>query len=120
MIRRPPRSTRTDTLFPDTTLFRSALFAARQENLIVGRRYPACDAVQFHRFYKAVDVARLEHADDLLFGNLAVLEDELARRIAVHFGNRFGQGIAHEDQASLGPARLLCDVDPAEDRKSTR
>src|SRR3546814_16342809 len=26
MIRRPPRSTRTDTLFPDTTLFRSELF----------------------------------------------------------------------------------------------
>src|SRR3546814_17720500 len=24
MVRRPPRSTRTDTLFPDTTLFRSA------------------------------------------------------------------------------------------------
>src|SRR3546814_16282949 len=29
MIRRPPRSTRTDTLFPYTTLFRSAL-AVRQ------------------------------------------------------------------------------------------
>src|SRR3546814_4702732 len=28
MIRRPPRSTRTDTLFPYTTLFRSALLAA--------------------------------------------------------------------------------------------
>src|SRR3546814_2680256 len=27
MIRRPPRSTRTDTLFPDTTLFRSATAA---------------------------------------------------------------------------------------------
>src|SRR3546814_5395236 len=27
MIPRPPRSTRTDTLFPDTTLFRSKLFA---------------------------------------------------------------------------------------------
>src|SRR3546814_16668703 len=27
MIRRPPRSTRTDTLFPDTTLFRSPLTA---------------------------------------------------------------------------------------------
>src|SRR3546814_9271592 len=26
MIRRPPRSTRTDTLFPYTTLFRSSLF----------------------------------------------------------------------------------------------
>src|SRR3546814_2523966 len=29
MIRRPPRSTRTDTLFPYTTLFRSGDFAAR-------------------------------------------------------------------------------------------
>src|SRR3546814_13387501 len=29
MIRRPPRSTRTDTLFPYTTLFRSALFTAQ-------------------------------------------------------------------------------------------
>src|SRR3546814_5413647 len=29
MIRRPPRSTRTDTLFPYTTLFRSARFAHR-------------------------------------------------------------------------------------------
>src|SRR3546814_16384470 len=28
MIRRPPRSTRTDTLFPYTTLFRSAVFEA--------------------------------------------------------------------------------------------
>src|SRR3546814_14304704 len=28
MIRRPPRSTRTDTLFPYTTLFRSAVLAA--------------------------------------------------------------------------------------------
>src|SRR3546814_7687494 len=30
MIRRPPRSTRTDTLFPYTTLFRSAGRRARQ------------------------------------------------------------------------------------------
>src|SRR3546814_3997461 len=29
MIRRPPRSTRTDTLFPYTTLFRSCLEACR-------------------------------------------------------------------------------------------
>src|SRR3546814_3016427 len=29
MIRRPPRSTRTDTLFPYTTLFRSSLKSAR-------------------------------------------------------------------------------------------
>src|SRR3546814_5422831 len=30
MIRRPPRSTRTDTLFPYTTLFRSAQFHRRR------------------------------------------------------------------------------------------
>src|SRR3546814_1368435 len=30
MIRRPPRSTRTDTLFPYTTLFRSRHYAAQQ------------------------------------------------------------------------------------------
>src|SRR3546814_20436009 len=33
MIRRPPRSTRTDTLFPYTTLFRSAVFL--QEGMMV-------------------------------------------------------------------------------------
>src|SRR3546814_18990444 len=32
MIRRPPRSTRTDTLFPYTTLFRSPLADRRGEN----------------------------------------------------------------------------------------
>src|SRR3546814_6745762 len=32
MIRRPPRSTRTDTLFPNTTLFRSAWPAALAED----------------------------------------------------------------------------------------
>src|SRR3546814_6919863 len=31
MIRRPPRSTRTDTLFPDTTLFRSIWSSAQVE-----------------------------------------------------------------------------------------
>src|SRR3546814_460920 len=39
MIRRPPRSTRTDTLFPYTTLFRSLLF----KGLVIGgeiKTYP--------------------------------------------------------------------------------
>src|SRR3546814_12610932 len=34
MIRRPPRSTRTDTLFPYTTLFRSGEPAVRQHHRI--------------------------------------------------------------------------------------
>src|SRR3546814_13050174 len=41
MIRRPPRSTRTDTLFPYTTLFRSdlALYAAKAEGAGVVREF---------------------------------------------------------------------------------
>src|SRR3546814_2931098 len=39
MIRRPPRSTRTDTLFPYTTLFRSALSA-------IARRRSSAPAAQ--------------------------------------------------------------------------
>src|SRR3546814_4915516 len=38
MIRRPPRSTRTDTLFPYTTLFRSLLPAAAQGGGAARRR----------------------------------------------------------------------------------
>src|SRR3546814_14913806 len=38
MIRRPPRSTRTDTLFPYTTLFRSEAAAARRDRDAVRRR----------------------------------------------------------------------------------
>src|SRR3546814_4201248 len=38
MIRRPPRSTRTDTLFPYTTLFRSCLPPRVDQRQQVGRR----------------------------------------------------------------------------------
>src|SRR3546814_1321724 len=38
MIRRPPRSTRTDTLFPYTTLFRSDAWIARLRDPAVRRR----------------------------------------------------------------------------------
>src|SRR3546814_6666732 len=34
MIRRPPRSTRTDTLFPYTTLFRSGAAAAQMDSVV--------------------------------------------------------------------------------------
>src|SRR3546814_19310822 len=44
MIRRPPRSTRTDTLFPDTTLFRSVVRGPAPWR---ADAYAACDAVAF-------------------------------------------------------------------------
>src|SRR3546814_5469908 len=57
MIRRPPRSTRTDTLFPYTTLFRSpplpapavsttwSISAAASERLSASRRVPTATGV---------------------------------------------------------------------------
>src|SRR3546814_9450466 len=56
MIRRPPRSTRTDTLFPYTTLFRSDrdqqrsavdLFGAQVGQRLVHQRGAFADAVEF-------------------------------------------------------------------------
>src|SRR3546814_12051426 len=38
MIRRPPRSTRTDTLFPYTTLFRSAVIFLLMRMMALSRR----------------------------------------------------------------------------------
>src|SRR3546814_17395290 len=49
MIRRPPRSTRTDTLFPYTTLFRSAL-----ADLPLGEILPAAAEVEGRDFYERV------------------------------------------------------------------
>src|SRR3546814_16011101 len=46
MIRRPPRSTRTDTLFPYTTLFRSFLAVGRGEKAVVARRIDAVRALE--------------------------------------------------------------------------
>src|SRR3546814_3593627 len=47
MIRRPPRSTRTDTLFPYTTLFRSGDERASTTADAVAVRVKGCDANGF-------------------------------------------------------------------------
>src|SRR3546814_5571842 len=55
MIRRPPRSTRTDTLFPYTTLFRSG------ESKYAGKRFSDLDEEiqnQFVSYTVSVDVIR--------------------------------------------------------------
>src|SRR3546814_20855907 len=71
MIRRPPRSTRTDTLFPYTTLFRSHI-ARRPEITSVTRpaaesasERPARYSPEYHRQRIYVDAATLaEMAND--------------------------------------------------------
>src|SRR3546814_14689970 len=54
MIRRPPRSTRTDTLFPYTTLFRSGQDDGendeqRRRRVDLGRHREADHRIDFHR-----------------------------------------------------------------------
>src|SRR3546814_13525060 len=53
MMRQPPRSTRTDTLFPDTTLFRSR----RPRPPGLARRRPRTDRLREGRHRKAVEAA---------------------------------------------------------------
>src|SRR3546814_1826253 len=48
MIRRPPRSTRTDTLFPYTTLFRSPLTLALSKGRIFDETLPLLEAAGVH------------------------------------------------------------------------
>src|SRR3546814_19605009 len=45
MIRRPPRSTRTDILFPYTTLFRSLFFADDVGRQTLEEAFPLIDAI---------------------------------------------------------------------------
>src|SRR3546814_7945774 len=66
MIRRPPRSTRTDTLFPYTTLFRSIL--SRQRKLCrapAGRwRFRAAIRSAADRAAKALDARRGSRSEE--------------------------------------------------------
>src|SRR3546814_2937383 len=75
MIRRPPRSTRTDTLFPYTTLFRSvagrdgerlALRHAQREDLVIRRHRAVLVGAGFALAERDVDDLRSEeHTSEL-------------------------------------------------------
>src|SRR3546814_11415433 len=61
MIRRQPRSTRTDTLFPDTTVFRSQVILVSHAGEVVSReRRLAYLQVQFDTRLKEQQIALLE------------------------------------------------------------
>src|SRR3546814_1431167 len=62
MIRRPPRSTRTDTLFPYTTLFRSAV---QLQLAIIGDRGPAGEQARLLPVVVAGGGRSEEHTSEL-------------------------------------------------------
>src|SRR3546814_13751116 len=59
MIRRPPRSTRTDTLFPYTTLFRSAPRRGFERHNV--RKYEVGTAIAKNDLFFVTDASIQEH-----------------------------------------------------------
>src|SRR3546814_20296458 len=94
MIRRPPRSTRTDTLFPYTTLFRSFGVDLVLVQPVVDRG----------RQFEDVREARLHALDIPLFGiaaRRAGVGDDRIDRLGPHAGHRVVAGLAVDDFAAL-------------------
>src|SRR3546814_4554068 len=83
MIRRPPRSTRTDTLFPYTTLFRSLDADFVRRAVFVAEQH-------LHRTRRArIGEARVEPAGAVAAADLAIGED--VRRELVREGRIVGE-----------------------------
>src|SRR3546814_1021901 len=76
MIRRPPRSTRTDTLFPYTTLFRS-------HGLAADRGVRAADRLSCGHGVRALGLPREDRAPADLGGNPDVPDEPVATDVAV-------------------------------------
>src|SRR3546814_1663292 len=92
MIRRPPRSTRTDTLFPYTTLFRSTRAGTAGERT----QLRAVRCTRLHRRQPAADRARLPR------GSAATGTRHLRRDVQEHHGAPAVRHAARPDDAAPG------------------
>src|SRR3546814_5347014 len=114
MIRRPPRATRTDTLFPYTTLFRSVVRALEDVRAVriaglfdIDRRIDRTDAAGRGLVDKAaVVIARLE---DRRRHRFAVLDDvgRVAIAALVDASIVVGAGLAYRRQIVVVALRLI-------------
>src|SRR3546814_12973297 len=110
MIRRPPRSTRTDTLFPYTTLFRSA-------HVLLAGIFPAVRLVverHAEQLEPVVDQAVAEAGGDLFLQRLdfGIVEfDDLAAA-------RVDQVIVMRFRHFLVARPAVAEIEPAEDAVS--
>src|SRR3546814_7136020 len=109
MIRRPPRSTRTDTLFPYTTLFRSdrRLRQDRRAEVELRVAEPEAEGPERGRFVEQIAAMR---------ARLVIVEDRELTDVARDGDGQLAAGIdAPEQRVGDGIALLL-----AGDRKSIR
>src|SRR3546814_5859901 len=86
MIRRPPRSTRTDTLFPYTTLFRSRLSPRYRlrGDLLPARRHPSLRAAPYQSRSRLTSMGRRVAPWRSRGGDTAPLRSALHRRSEEH------------------------------------
>src|SRR3546814_5112656 len=114
MIRRPPRSTRTDTLFPYTTLFRS--LGNTQVNCLAGICPQNCDKALVEKTF----VANLKYAAQKLQakGIKLVMEAINTRDIPGFYLNNTTQALSIREQ--VGSANLFMQYDNYPDRKRKR
>src|SRR3546814_14598440 len=104
MIRRPPRSTRTDTLFPYTTLFRSAQ-ALQHADEALAREHRAVEVVA-----GAVEADHQAVADQQVIAHALEVRDVLDARLALRGrfpsaggkAERGGKGKARSEERSVG------------------
>src|SRR3546814_11618769 len=73
MIRRPPRSTRTDTLFPYTTLFRSQLQVTLEAGRGMLRALPLVAVRQQQHDARHAQPLRLARGDELVDDHLGAV-----------------------------------------------
>src|SRR3546814_13429565 len=90
MIRRPPRSTRTDTLFPYTTLFRSHfqlghVVMDHHRGTLAGRRAFLIQEVQR---YPSTQNLVLGHAQEIQ------MQDQRLERMALHVTQQYALALA--------------------------
>src|SRR3546814_6299769 len=110
MIRRPPRSTRTDTLFPYTTLFRSLHRVQRKLADVERDELPFGEAAVLKRVFR---IARLGEVARRKLARIG--DDEAARLQRADIG--LERGRVHRDQHVRLVARRLDVAGPEIDLK---
>src|SRR3546814_13753203 len=101
MIRRPPRSTRTDTLFPYTTLFRSA--AVHWEGFPVG-----AEAYSSFNANLSAGLSSLRRADTRVSTGAANGRASGVRGVSlIKFGEVHGMGCANQSSAPAAAGRKI-------------
>src|SRR3546814_17322522 len=109
MIRRPPRSTRTDTLFPYTTLFRSGVERAAQSCGGVRARRRRCgEAVEqgatvvVEHFVAQADAVGGEHRAQLVRAQAQVVDGVAPGQLAHAAARGEAEGVGMEQLAVVG------------------